>query len=102
MARDGFSFERAEVDMPTGMATGGKHLFALLPEHLRMKVPEGRLLQLAYMIGVSDDGGESWKFFDPGESDGVGPSNNLLRMYPEFPSSLAPPPTPKPELIRGG
>jgi hypothetical protein len=46
------------------------------------------------MIGVSDNGGESWKFV----ADTVA-KKDLLNMFPEFPPTLDLPSTPKPQLV---
>jgi hypothetical protein len=82
------------VRNPRTFVTGGTHLFALVPELLRIKVPDGHLLQRGYMIAVSDDGDESWKFV----SDSV-KRKELLRIFPDFPSILPLPGVPEPEPV---
>jgi hypothetical protein len=94
MARDGFSFESADYELPHDFATAGGRLFAIVPNRLKMKVPDGHLLQDGYMIGVSTDGGQSWRFI----SGTVG-KETLLRIFPDFPATLALPEIPKPVLV---
>jgi len=94
MARDGFSFESAEYEPPHDIAAAGRRMFAIVPSRLKMKVPDGHLLQDGYLIGVSSDGGESWKFI----SGTVG-KEELLHVFPDFPATLALPDVPKPVLV---
>jgi hypothetical protein len=94
MAGEGVHVEAVDYDLPRDFAVGGARLFAIVPERLRMRVPEGHLLQRDFEIGVSDDGGASWKFVAGSVS-----REDLLRTFPEFPQGLALPLIPKPELV---
>jgi hypothetical protein len=57
---------------PTTTAVGGpqkavrvkRQLFAVVPTTLRIKVPEGVLVGDAFMLAISEDGGENWTFLD--------------------------------------
>jgi hypothetical protein len=93
MAGDGVFIESADYEAPRTFVDGGTRLFAIVPERLRMKVPDGHLLQRGYMVAVSEDGGESWKFVS-----GTVKRKDLLRLFPDFPATLTLPDIPRPEL----
>lgn len=42
----------------------GRQLFAIVPTTLKMREPRGVVVGDGFLIGVSDDGGESWTFVD--------------------------------------
>jgi hypothetical protein len=94
LAGDGWRLEAVDFDLPHEFAVGGTRLFAIVPELLSLRAPEGHFLQRGFEIGVSDDGGASWKFV----ADSVS-REDLFRTFPEFPSGLALPEVPKPELV---
>ena len=41
-----------------------RQLFAIVPTTVKMKTPEGVLVGKAFLLGISDDDGETWTFVD--------------------------------------
>ena len=93
MASEGASVESVEYSRPHALAGAGGKLFAIVPEVLTMKIPQGHLVSHDFMLGVSHDGGATWKFI-------AGPfaKKATPRLFPDFPADLELPEIPKPEL----
>lgn len=89
MKTQGFSIEDATVDPPTKMTTNEGRMFAILPSHLTLKTPEGRLRQGSFLVGVSDDDGRNWRFVD-------GSNPAAVKKLRKFPPSLVLPEPQKP------
>jgi len=93
--RTGLSFERVEVDPPQRTVSSGDQLFAIVPTHVTMKVPQGHIASASYLLGVSKDGGATWRFVD---GAGLRP-DNVKKIFATFPPSLTLPTREKPQLL---
>lgn len=62
MRAEGIEIDSVSVGEPGQVIRIGKQTFAVIPETLRMKVPQGLLVGQSFLIGVSEDGGERWTF----------------------------------------
>jgi hypothetical protein len=85
--QQGFRLESVTVEDPTQVLSGGRQLFAVLPNTMRMRVPDdkGVLVSHGFYIGVSDDGGKTWTFID---GTGVPDRKRLKVVLPSAPESL--------------
>lgn len=64
MASQGVKFESVAVAEPSEPVAGGAELFLTVPFTLKLKVPNGKLTQHAFVVGISADHGKSWHFVD--------------------------------------
>jgi hypothetical protein len=72
------------MDAPSSVVEGGGILFAIVPSVIRVRVRDKPIEKPSYMLAVSRDHGESWRFVD-----GAGVTRHgLLGVYPELPPSL--------------
>jgi len=95
MAHDGWAFEHVDIDAPREVVSAGSQLFAIVPQKVTLKTPMGHLLQRGYLLGVSTDAGQTWKFVD-----GAGlTEKNTKQMFPDFPASIVLPELTKPEQL---
>ena len=90
--KHGVVIEHVDTTAPTQMKTGGGATFAVVTEELGLHI-DGEAVDIhTYLLGVSHDGGRSWRFID-----GQGVTPRLLdRVYPGFPSDLPLPTVGKP------
>lgn len=95
MAKHGVRIEGSEIDAPHDFVAVDDHVFAIVPQRTTIKVPEGHLLQRGYLLGVSTDGGDTWRFLD-----GAGLSRDRLKkLFTHFPDSFPLPEIQEPELV---
>jgi hypothetical protein len=87
--------ERTDVDLPDRVVRVGEKLFAIVPKHYYVRDPQGLFVVHGYVIGVSKDGGASWKFVRGAD---LTPASVRL-VFPDFPSGLALPEVPPPESL---
>lgn len=79
MRSQGVSFESATVGEPGKPRKIGNWLVAFVPQHIVMKVPQGRVEQDGNLLGISEDDGKKWVFID------VSPitQEQLAQVFPE-------------------
>jgi hypothetical protein len=95
MAAKGITIENAEIDLPQQIVPGGGKLFAVLGQRVTMKLPEGHLRTHSFLLAVSSDDGQTWKFVD-----GVRLTREkVVAIFPTFPESLALPEVGPPERM---
>ena len=93
----GFTFTKYTVSDPGNFHTEGANTFVVVPSVLEMKSPTGKVLAKSYLLGISPDGGKTWKF-----ADGAGMANKELResMLPKMPAALKLPDPQPPEIVK--
>lgn len=99
MTGAGFSINDVVLSESSEIIESNGILYAIVPFKLHVTAP-GKVTGIgsSYLICVSDDGGNGWKFID---GDGIaGDRSKLLQVIPGFPEKLALPPTKKPEWKR--
>lgn len=64
MKRDGWKMLSTRVEEPKEIIRIEQQLFAVVPTRLKMKAPQGVLVGNGFLIGVSNDNGETWTFVD--------------------------------------
>ncbi len=95
MAGEGARLEKSLIDPPSEMTKAASRTFAILPQVTVIRVPQGHLHQQSFLVGISSDDGQSWKFVD-----GVRLNRKLLeKLFPDFPSSITLPTVSRPELV---
>lgn len=97
VAAQGITVTKYSAGEPGEMYTEGAYTFTVLPTVVEMKAPIGRIVSKGYLLGVSPDGGKTWKF-----ADGAGLGNEKIREVglPKLPAKLKLPEMPKPEIIK--
>jgi hypothetical protein len=97
MKQAGVSLEKYDVGEPGDFYKEGDNTFVVVPTTLEMKVKKERYRQKGYLLGISTDGGKTWKFVD-----GAGLANEKERekVLPKLPAKLKLPEPSKPEAIK--
>lgn len=69
METQGYTFTNFSVEKPTTIVHFNNTLQCTIIENIEIKVPKGRLISKAALIGVSCDNGQTWTFIDTHGSD---------------------------------
>ncbi len=87
----GISIEKATIGSPGKFYTAGTEIHCLVPETMRLKLPNGHATVQSYILAVSADGGKSWTYMDINAN-----SKDLIpKLFPNFnPDLKIPDPTP--------
>lgn len=83
------------VGSPGKFYTAGNEIHTLLPEEIIIRTAAGKYRSRSYLLGISNDKGESWTFLDVGNM----PTEVLHRLLPNFNDNLVIPPPVKPEFL---
>lgn len=89
--KQGLVIESVELDPPARIVASGKDHFAVLTQVGTMKLPQGRFRARSFMLGISKDGGVSWRFADGSALD----KRMAKKVFPSFPEDLD---LPKPQM----
>jgi hypothetical protein len=95
MAAKGITVENTEIDLPQQIAPGGGKLFAVLGQRVTMQLPEGHVRTRSFLLAVSPDDGQTWKFVDGARLT----REKVVAIFPTFPASLALPEVGPPERL---
>lgn len=97
VAEKGIAVTKFAVSDPGELFTEGANTFTVLPTTLEMKAPGLKIVSKSYLLGISADGGKTWKF-----ADGSGLGNEKLReaALPKLPAKLKLPEPSKPEIVK--
>ena len=87
--------EDTVIEAPSQMVKGEKRTFAVVPQTVAVKVPEGRLILKSYLLGVSADEGKTWRFVDGVELD----RPKALSLFPDLAPGITLPKVGEPELL---
>jgi hypothetical protein len=66
---EGFEPLSSTHSAPTQVLRVGGQTYAVLPYKLRVRAPKEILVSDSFMIGVSNDGGQTWKFLSADSAD---------------------------------
>jgi hypothetical protein len=94
MKAQGAEVISVSFDDPTQVIKIGGELFAVLPDTLKMKVPDGILVGKSFMLGISGDNGEHWTFVDGSSLD----EKAIKTLFPAAAGKLNIPKAEKPVL----
>jgi hypothetical protein len=89
----------ATAEDPKDIIEVNNQIYAIVPVAMRMKAPEGVLTGRSYMIGVSDDRGENWRFVSAGS--GQLDAEQLKLIFPAAADKLQIPENEEP-VLEGG
>jgi hypothetical protein len=95
MAEKNVTIEGSELDLPREMVAGGGKLFAVLPQRVMIKLPQGHVRTHSYLLAVSSDDGQTWKFVDGARLT----REKVTSIFPSFPRALALPEVGPPERL---
>lgn len=97
VAEKGITVTKFTVGDPGGLFTEGAYTFTVLPTVVELKSPAGKVVQKSYLLGISGDGGKTWKF-----ADGAGIADKRVRerVLPKLPTKLELPEPSKPEVVK--
>jgi hypothetical protein len=77
-AENGMVMTSITTGSPTRYDTLGSRVYAVIPTETIMRVPGGRYVVDATMLGISDSGGP-WTYVDPGDT----PEQSMALLFPE-------------------
>lgn len=77
MKSEGYEFVSMTVETPTQIVTDKDQTYAVLPTTVKMKVPQGEGEQSGFLLGISADNGQNWKFINGVSKD------QLKVLFPE-------------------
>ena len=97
VAEKGITVAKFTAGDPGEMVTEGANTFTVVPTVVEMKAPMGKIVSKGYLLGISADGGKTWKF-----ADGAGLQNEKVRdaALPKLPAKLKLPEPSKPEIVK--
>lgn len=95
MESESFRIVSITVGEPRDFVEVEQQIYAIVPTTMRMKVPEGILVGEAFMIAVSNDGGNNWTFVD---SAGGSDKGKLKTLFQSAAERLRIPETKRPVL----
>ena len=97
MKARGIEFKKYELGDPEDFVTEGDNTFIVVPSVLEMASPMGTIRGRSFLLGISGDGGKTWKFAD---GAGVNRNGEADKVLPKLPAKLKLPPDSKPELVK--
>lgn len=95
LKKKGITGFEGRVGKPGKIYKAGAELHCLLPEEVIFRTSAGRYLSRSYLLGISNNNGESWTFMDVGNM----PADILHRLLPNFNEELKIPPPAKTEFL---
>ena len=95
MEQNGLGFDQVEIGQPKKIYRTGEELFALVPQTLDMKAPDGRIRTKSHLLAISPDNGATWYFLDTAQLD----NERALQLLPKFNPDLKIPTPRKPVFL---
>src|SRR5262245_8815089 len=90
----GWEIKEYKLSAPTETVGTEDHDFGLVKATLYMSLPQGKLIQKTYLLGISTDKGKTWKFVD-----GAGIADpKAKKLLPPLPKSLQLPKLEPPQI----
>jgi hypothetical protein len=96
LEKGGVTCDEYTILMPTQLIKDGEKEFALVPAEMKMTIPGAKLSTKSYVLGISNDAGNTWTFLNGSKLD-----NAHLRaiILPDLPRELRLPEKHEPEII---
>jgi hypothetical protein len=76
----GIVFESATIGEPGKFYKAGTEIHCLVPETIKMKLPNGHVTAKSNLLAVSADKGKTWTFLDLNKNT----ISNLPKLFPNF------------------
>lgn len=92
----GIAFEAIQLGEPGEIYSEGDNLFVIIPNTSVVTAPKLKMIEKAYLIGISLDKGKKWFFTQASHGQDIAP---LLKLLPKLPEKLVLPPLEKAEFI---
>jgi hypothetical protein len=97
MANRGVTMKSYRVGEPSEIMTEGTNTFVVVPTTMEIKIPAGTAISRDYLLGISTDGGRSWRFADGSQ---LHTKQQRERWLPKLPPNLKLPEKQKVEIIK--
>jgi hypothetical protein len=98
MAADGFDLASAECGEPSEFTEANGRMYVVVPTPSMMETAkQERFAFMAYLLGVSADGGRTWRFIAWGDKDLT--REKIKMLIPDLPDGLTLPAPTRPILI---
>jgi hypothetical protein len=81
----GVTLKGYQVGDPGKFYTEGGNTFVVVPTVMELGFPGGKAVSKSYLLGISTDGGKTWKFAD---GAGMADRANRERVLPKLPAEL--------------
>jgi hypothetical protein len=96
MTRRGVYMDKTTIEPPSEMTKQGTRTFAVLTQEITLRVPNGHLRQRAFLVAISADDGQTWRFID-----GAGLKNprTIAKFFPDLPTSISLPKVDPPVFV---
>lgn len=78
------SIQDVQFEEPSGLEEGGDQLFGIVPFTLEIMVGQVHSSRKSFFLGVSNDGGDNWKFVEAGQIN----SAKVKDFFPNYPEKL--------------
>lgn len=96
--RQGFDFSSLETGKPGNVITSSTgRQYVVVPTQLELETPQVKLKTSGFLLGISEDQGENWKFVD---GNGLSDPAARKKLFSDFPDDLKLPPKGKPIVTR--
>jgi hypothetical protein len=93
----GITFKSFKVGDPGEFFARGGNTFVIVPTTAEMGIPNGKIIAKSYLLGISSDGGKTWKFV---EGFSLDKKDFRDRILPKLPDKLKLPEKQQPEIIK--
>lgn len=97
LEQKGFAIKAYEVGEPGEFHREGDNTFVVVPTRMEVASQVGKIAGKSYLLGISSDGGTSWKFVD---GSGIHDPKLRDKLLPKMPAKLKLPETMKPEIVK--
>lgn len=87
MKAGGATFLDVTIGQPSNPKRIGPWMTSIIPQHLVLKVPDGKLYSDSTLLGISEDDGKHWVFLDLGQVK----KDQLDETFPELAGKITPP-----------
>lgn len=80
MKKGGMSFRSVSLGAVSKIYKAGTELHCTIPQHSSINVPGGYITSTSPLMGISADGGKTWKFISAGNMS----KQEIDRLFPNF------------------
>jgi hypothetical protein len=94
MEKGGIAVVGSDISPPDRLVETKENMYAILKQTVRIRIPQGELVQKSFLIGRKEKSNPVWKFVDGAKLT----SSSVKNLFPDFPDTLELPKVPEPEL----
>jgi hypothetical protein len=96
MNQKGISILSVSIGEPSEAVFAGNEIHCIVSQAIELKVPDGKLKSISYLLAISKDSGRKWYFIDIGSWT----TEKALTILPNFNKDLKIPVTTSPVFIK--